>query len=127
MKNAYKDDSFSARLSSAAQAKQDSLKRARAIARPGDPALAERQLARQRAAAARDARQAEREAARAAEIERRAAERAAKDFERLAAEAAETERLAAEAEARALALEAVKVQQKAARDARYAARKARQR
>ncbi len=26
MKNAYKDDSFSARLSSAAQAKQDSLK-----------------------------------------------------------------------------------------------------
>lgn len=116
LKHAYKDDSFTARLSSAAGAKQAALGRVRAIAQPGDPAFEERQRERQAIAAAREARQAERKAARAAEAERKAAERIAKEAEKLAAE-----------QERVLALEAEKIQQKAARDARYAARKARQR
>lgn len=120
MKNAYKDDSFSARLNSAASAKQASLKRVSAMAGPGDPAFDARKQAR-------DAQIAERKAARAAKLERREAERAAMEAEREAARAREAERLAIEEQERKLAVEAEKVQAKALRDARYAARKARQR
>ena len=116
LKHAYKDDSFTARLSSAAGAKQAAMGRIRAIAQPGDAAFEERQRERQAIAAAREARMAERKAARAAEAERQAAERAAKEAEKLASE-----------QQRALDQESLKLQQKAARDARYAARKARKR
>lgn len=110
------------RLSSAQQAKQALLAKFRQAA--ADPAVAERAAARSAVIAARQVREAEKEkrlAAEAAERERLAeleriaqAEAAAQ----AAAEAAERERQEAEA---ALALLA---QQKAARDARYAARKA---
>lgn len=127
MKNAYKDDSFGARLDSATRAKQAALARIRSQAGPGDPALEERLAARKAVVAAREARQAERSAAREAEAVRKAAERAAKELEEQAAKVAEAERLASEEQARILAVEAEKIQQKANRDARYAARKARQR
>lgn len=120
MKNTYKDDSFSARLSTAARAKQESLKRVSTIAGPGDPEFDARKLAR-------EARIAERNAARAARLERQAAERVAREAEQEAARAREAERLAREEQERELALEAEKTQAKAMRDARYAARKARQR
>ena len=70
-----------------------------------------------------EVRMAEREAARAAEAERLAAEEAARVAEQQA-KAAEEAALKAEAKARAVALAA---EQKAARDARYAARHARKR
>lgn len=127
MKHAYKDDSFGARLDSAATAKQTARSRIKAIAQPGDPAFEQRRQERQAIAEARAARQAERIAARAAETERKAAERAAKELEKQAAEALEAERRASEEQERELALEAEKIQRKADRDARYAARKARQR
>lgn len=116
MKNTYKDDSFSARLDSAAKARQAVQARVKSLAGPGDSAFEERQAARRAAAVEREARQAQRRAAREAEIARQAAERAAKE--------AEAVRLAAEEAERKIAEEA---QRKAARDARYAARKARQR
>jgi hypothetical protein len=107
---AYKDKSFSERLSTAADAKRTALERFRAKPGPDDPAVAERRAARQAIAIAREARAAERREALAAE----AAAKAARE--------AETARLAAEQTERDAALEA---ERKAARDARYAARKAR--
>ena len=81
MKNAYKDDSFGSRLDSAARAKQAALERVRAVARPGDPEFEERLAARQAVVAAREARQAERKAAREAEALRKAAELEARKIE----------------------------------------------
>jgi hypothetical protein len=127
----YKDDSFTSRLNRAANARKAVLNRVSAQPGPGDPTFEERQAARLEAAKARDARRAERKAEREAEALRIATERAereAAEAARMTAErtarAAEEERLAAETKARALELAAA---QKAARDARYAARKARKR
>jgi hypothetical protein len=125
MRKGFKEKSFGDRLSEAAKAKQAQLDRARAKAPANDPEFAARQEARRQAALAREARQEERRAAKLAALEREAAERKA-------AEAA----LAAKLEAEAVAREAEKaeqairdrqreVEQKLARDARYAARKAR--
>lgn len=116
MKNTYKDDSFSNRLDSAAKAKQAAQARIQKLSGPGDPAFEERQVARRAQAVEREARQVERRAAREADIARQAAERAAKEVETRAAAAREAERKVAE-----------EAERKAARDARYAARKARQR
>jgi Family of unknown function (DUF6481) len=119
----YKNDTFSNRLTSAANAKTALLERFRARPGPDDPAVIARRAAQAEIEAAREVRIAERKAAREAEAIRHAAEQAAlaeeakaKDVElqaRIAEEAARAAERAAEA--------------KAARDARYAARRARRR
>ena len=109
------------RLDAAATAKQAALKRFRARPGPDDPAVRERQAARQAVSDARDDRIAARQTARAAEAARQVAEHAVKAAERAAREA-EERNSAAQIAARAVALEA---ERKAKRDARYAARKAR--
>jgi hypothetical protein len=111
---AEKNADFSNRLDAAAAAKKAMLERFHARPGPDDPAVKEQQAARKAISDAREIRLAERKAAREAEAKRQAAEQAARE--------AEERKLAAEAAAQAVALEA---QRKAARDARYAARKAR--
>ncbi|MGD0104607.1 MAG: DUF6481 family protein [Rhodopila sp.] len=113
-KPAHARTNFDDRLSAAAAAKQALLERFRSRPSAGDPAWIEQQAALKAIADARDARAAERKAAKEAEAARLAAEEAAR---RALAQAA-----AAEARKRAAAEEA---ERKAARDARYAARKAR--
>ncbi len=105
---------FDDRIGAAAAAKKAVLERFLARPKPDDPATLEKQAALKAVADARDARAAERKALKDAEAARVAAEQAAKR--------AEEQRLAAEAKVQAAALEA---ERKAARDARYAARKAR--
>lgn len=106
------------RLQSAAEARQATLARFQARPSEADPAVASCRAERQALVAARSLRLAEREADRQAEAARAAAEQ----VRLLEQEAADQARDAAEASARALALQA---EQKTARDARYAARKAR--
>ena len=102
-----KIDDFNDRRAAAAEARQAALRKFQARPSPDSPEVRERMAAQKLLAEAREARQAERKAERAAEAAR--------------ALAAERARLAEEA-ARAAALLA---EQKAARDARYAARKKR--
>jgi Family of unknown function (DUF6481) len=113
-KPAHARTNFDDRLSAAAAAKQALLERFRARPSPDDPAEIARQAALKAISDARDVRIAERKAAKEAEAARLAAEEAAR---RVQAQVA-----AAEAKVRAVAAEA---ERKAARDARYAARKAR--
>lgn len=105
---------FAERQDAAAKARQALLERARALAPGNDPGFAERQAQRQAVALAREARIAERRAAKAAEAAAKAA--AAAEALRIA----EEERVAAEKAAAELA-----ARQKAIRDAKYAARKIR--
>ena len=70
---AYKDKDFGERLSTAAAARKATLERFRAKPGPDDPAVAERRAARQALVVAREARLAEREAARKVEKAREAA------------------------------------------------------
>ena len=116
----YKDLGFNERLSSAASAKRALLEKHKAQPRPDDPSVVEQRAARQALVAAREARNAERKAAKEMEAKRLAEEKAIR-------EATEKKEQAE----RAIAEEAARVellaQQKIARDARYAARKARQR
>jgi len=114
----YKEKSFGDRMNAAADARKATLQRI--LARPGadDPAVIAQKAAREKTAAARAARIAERNSARLAAEER---ERAASE-ERAAREQKEAAEQAVEDAARAAALA---VEQKVARDARYAARKAR--
>ncbi|HBK05609.1 MAG TPA: hypothetical protein DDZ81_07060 [Acetobacteraceae bacterium] len=113
-KPAHARTNFDDRISAAAAAKQALLERFRARPSPDDPAEIERQAALKAIADARDARAAERRAAKEAEAQRLAAEAAARKAAELAA--------AQEAKRQAALLEA---ERKAARDAKYAARKAR--
>lgn len=113
-----KGDTFSDRQDAAASAKQALLERFKARPSPDDPAVVAQREARRLAAEAREVRAAERKAAKIEAQKRELEERIAREAaelkaaeEREAAEAAEKIRLAAE--------------QKAARDARYAARKQR--
>jgi hypothetical protein len=120
-----KDKDFSDRLSAAKNARQAMT--AKFLQRPGsdDPAVVERRQAREAVSAARAARMAEREAHAAAAAAEKAAQQERASAEAAAAaaeEAARQEREAAENEANKVRLEA---EQKAARDARYAARKSR--
>jgi hypothetical protein len=113
-----KDKDFGERLSAAKNAKQEMA--AKFLRRPGldDPAVVERRAARAALSAARDARLAARKIEREIDDARRAAE-----FKAQATAAAdEHERAAAEKAENDAKLEA---ERKAARDARYAARKAR--
>jgi len=118
---AYKGDGLTDRLKAAAEAKRNLLDWFRAQPGPDDPAVQQRQAERKAVAEAREARIADRKAAREAEAARKAEEEAARKAEEAAREAAAAaEKIAEAARARALLAE-----QKAARDARYAARKAR--
>lgn len=114
----FKDKNFNERLGTAASAKQAMLDRFRAKPAADDPAVLERAAERQALSEAREVRIAERKAAKLAEEARATAARIAEEKERAARE----EREAAAALAKQIALEA---EQKAARDARYAARKKR--
>ena len=107
-----KGTSVDDRLSAAANAKKAELEKFRARSGVNDPAFAERQAARHAISVARDARTAERNASRLASIAHEAAENAARDAE------------VARQTAHNVALQA---DRRAARDARYAARKARSR
>ena len=114
---------FRDRLNAAAEAKKALLEKFRAKAGPDDPAVVERQAARQAVSEARDVRDVARKAAREEDAVRRAAEaeqRAADAAREAAAQAARDAEAKAETAARDAAL---KAEQKAARDARYAARK----
>jgi membrane protein involved in colicin uptake len=125
--NGFRNAGFNDRLNAAATARKAQLEKFRARPEVSDPEFAERRLARDAVREAREAREAERKAERKAQAEREAAEavarREAEEAERKALEA-EQAREAAEAVVRHQAEEA---ERKAARDARYAARKARQR
>jgi hypothetical protein len=118
----FKDRGFGDRLNTARNAKR--VMAAKFQQRPGldDPAFVTRQAARVAVCVARDVRQAERESTRLAEKVRM-------DAKRVAHAAAEAEKKAAEEEndaaEKALSLAAREAELKKARDARYAARKAR--
>jgi hypothetical protein len=116
-------DAFGDRLDAAAKAKQALLERAKAKA--NHPALAEKRAAHAALVAEREQRVAQRTAEKKATEERAAYERAAAEAQRKEAERLEAERLEAERIAEADRLVALAAEQKAARDARYAARKAR--
>jgi hypothetical protein len=113
-KPAHARTNFDDRISAAAAAKQALLERFRARPSPDDPAEVERQAALKAIADAREVRAAERRAAKEAELQRLAAEAAARKAAEIAA--------AQEAKRQAALLEA---ERKAAREAKYAARKAR--
>jgi len=119
----FKEKGFNDKLAEQAKAKAALLERARAKAPQNDPEFAARQAERKRVAEEREAREAARTAQKAqalrAEAERKAAEEAAKIEEaRLAAEDAEKAK-----RAEADKLVQLLAEQKAARDARYQARK----
>ena len=122
-------DTFADRLENAAKAKQALLERARANDRTNDPEFVARQEARAAAARAREERETER---RNAEIERRNAKRVEREAARAKAiadrEAEKVAQAALEAQrAKSSLREQIELLavQKATRDARYAARKAR--
>ena len=114
----HKGTKFNERQAAAAAAKQAMLDKFRARPAHDDPAVVARLEARRVADAKREVQQAEKAAARLADKKRRTEEEAAAAAERLRAE----EAALVDKEAAELAL---KAEQKAQRDARYAARKAR--
>jgi hypothetical protein len=117
----FKTANFDERRNAAEAAKAARLEKFRALSAQINEGAAERQAARQAIVAAREVRAAERETARLA-AEARAAESEAARETALKAEQAERDANAAEQAARDAAEQA---ERKAARDARYAARKAR--
>jgi hypothetical protein len=124
----YKGADLNDRMSAAANAKKALLEKFKAKPGADDPTVIARQEARRAILEAREQRQAERELARQAELVRQAelevirlAEEAERERERQA-QIAEEARLEAQ---RVQAEKELEVQRKAARDARYAARKAR--
>ncbi len=121
------EPSLADRLGVAAKARQAQLEKARAKTPSNDPKFAERQAARRAIAVAREARIAERKAAKLAEEARKAEEQAAKDAARAEALKAEEEARKAEMAEIADREVALMAERKAARDLRYAARKARRR
>jgi hypothetical protein len=120
---AYKNDDFNSRLTSAANAKNALLERFRARPGPDDPTVIARKAAQAEIEAAREVRVAERKKAREEEAIRLAAEKLAQLAEQ---EAKDVELQARKAEEAARAAERA-AEAKAARDARYAARRARRR
>jgi hypothetical protein len=121
----FMEKGFNDRLEAAAKARQAQLERARAKSPLNDPDFAKRQAERRRLAEEREARAAARAAEKAAASQREAEHRATQEAARI-----ETERLADETRQKARREEADRLvalaaEQKAARDARYAARKQR--
>lgn len=107
---------FSERQEAAAKARSAMLEKFKARPGPDDPAVQAREAARLAAEAKRQQRIVERKAKREAEQRRLAEEAAARIAEQKRREVEEAARL-----------EELRLQQKVARDARYAARKARRR
>jgi hypothetical protein len=118
---AFKLDSFGDRLSAAARAKKAQMEKFRSKMDVDEETLAKREAARREIIAARDARALRRQAAEEEKRAKEAAEEAERDA-KLKAEREASEREAAADAERAAALE---IERKKARDARYAARKAR--
>ncbi|MCX7364101.1 MAG: DUF6481 family protein [Alphaproteobacteria bacterium] len=116
MKN--RGETFTDRLETAAKAKQALLAKAKAKNPANDPEFAARQEARAAAAYAREEREASRQIAKLAEREKEAAERDAEKAKQVTLEAERAGRVTRQ-QAESMA------ERKAARDARYAARKAR--
>ena len=110
----FKEPSFADRQKAAQEARQNILNKFRSQPGPDDPAVKQRQAAREASAAERAKAKLARDAAKAEQRKREA--------EVAAAAAAQFARDKEEAVAREAALEA---ERKAARDARYAARKKR--
>jgi len=110
----FKEPGFADRQKAAQQARQNLLNKFRAQPGPDDPEVAKRRAEREAVAENRERARQEREAAKA-EQKRREEEAAA----------AETVRVVREREAAAARQAALEVEQKAKRDARYAARKER--
>ncbi len=108
----FKEPNFSDRQKAAAEARQKILDKFRARPAADDPAVK-----------AREAERAEAAANRAKAKEAREAERAAKKQQEAEAAAAEAARIAREKEQAAEQAAALELEQKAKRDARYAARK----
>jgi hypothetical protein len=118
---AFQGSKFSDRASASAAAKQALLEKFKQRPAPDDPAMLALAAERRAIAEAREVRAAERRAAKEAEAARLREEERLREIERKAAEA-EAQRLAVQERARQLQLLA---DQKAERDRRYAARKAR--
>ncbi|MGA7713979.1 MAG: DUF6481 family protein [Rhizomicrobium sp.] len=134
----FKEKSFADRVDAGAKARAEQLERARAIARANQETAAERMAERIKIAAEREARREAREAIKRAEQERIEAEKRAEaeriEAERLAAEEAKrredeeyeaAKKWLAEEEKRKITK--LLADQKAMRDAKYAARKQRRR
>jgi hypothetical protein len=123
----FSENNFSERRKAAAGAKKAMVERFRTQPATSDPTVMERKAARVAASRERTARIASREVARRAETERQTSELKAREdaAARLALNQAES--LAAERRADAERAVDHLAEQKAARDLRYAARKARRR
>lgn len=121
-----KEPGFAERLQAAAKAKQTQMEKIRATAVANRAQSAERQAAQVETAEARKSRTAERKHANRVAAEQRDARRAAEKAKQARAVMEEAARKDAERIAQAEADAALKRDQKAARDSRYAARKARQ-
>jgi hypothetical protein len=117
----FKGGLYSERADASAKAKQALLEKFKAKPPPDDPEVLARAAERKAIAEARDLRAGERRVAKEADDARKAAERAAADLEAQARVAEE----AARAADKLVRDEQLKAERKAARDARYAARKAR--
>jgi hypothetical protein len=124
---ASKEPSLTERLQTAAKAKKAMFEKLREKALANAPLSAARQAERVETAKAREVRTAERASAKRADAERKAADRAAAIAAQAIAVKEESARKEAERVSKAEADEALKKLQKAERDARYAARKSRQR
>ncbi len=121
-----KEPGFAERLQTAAKAKQAQLEKIRAMAPANDAQSADRQAARVEAEKARQIRTAERKYAHRVAAGQRDAQRAAEKARQARAVTEEKARKDAERVAVGEAAAALKKAQKAARDSKYAARKARQ-
>lgn len=122
-----KEPSFVERLQTAAKAKKAQLEKMRASVSADGTQAAERHAGQVEAAAARKARTAERKLSERVAAQEKAALRVAEKARQAQAVVEERARKHVEGVAQAEADAALKRDQKAARDAKYAARKARQR
>src|SRR6476469_4194247 len=121
-----KEPGFAERLQTAAKAKKAQLEKLRAPVPANVPQLTARQAAQVEAAAARTIRTAERKESDRVGAQQRGAQRAAENARQARAVVDEKVRKDAERNAKAEADAALKQNQKTARDAKYAARKVRQ-
>ncbi|MGD0143047.1 MAG: DUF6481 family protein [Rhizomicrobium sp.] len=119
----FKEKSLADRLSEAAKAKQAQLERARAKSPANDPDFAARQEARKAVAEAREIRAAQRAKDKLANKAREAEQRIIDEAARAEAAKLEQQRREAELAERKKREAALEIERKAARDARYAARK----
>ena len=121
-----KEPGFVERLQTAAKAKKAQLEKLRALVPANGPESTERQAAQVEATAARKMRTAERKDSDRVRAEQREAQRAAQNASQALGIVEERARKEAERVAQAEADATLKKNQKAARDAKYAARKVRQ-